>query len=235
MRAALLPFIMKGLVATSKMQAIKPQLTPIQERLQKAKKIGDKVAAQQETQNMAKIFSENKINPLSGLWGLVQIPVFISFFMAVNKMGGAQVPGFTTGGFGWLSNLSVPDPLYIAPVAVPVMAFGTIVLQEKVSPGLISPFMTNILLAGGILGLFFTVSLPASIYYYLFPSMILSGLQTLLVNNPRFRKAVGLPPIVKVSLATHDKPDTKSTAAVRPMKLSEAFKEARAAINMSKN
>jgi YidC/Oxa1 family membrane protein insertase len=235
MRGILLPFIIRGLVATSKMQAVKPEIAPIEQRLQKAKKIGDKVAIQQETQNMVKKLAEHKVNPLAGLWGLVQIPFFISFFIATNKMGQAQLPGFTTGGFGWISNLSVPDPLYIAPLAVPVMAWGTIALQERVSPGLMSPFMKNVLFAGAILGLYFTISLPASVYYYLIPSIFLSGLQTILVNSPRFRKAAGLPPVVEVTPPTHDKADTKSVAAVRPMKLSEAFKEAREAINVGKN
>jgi YidC/Oxa1 family membrane protein insertase len=235
MRAILLPITIKGQLATAKMQSVKPQITPIQERLQKAKRIGDQVACQKETQNMVKVFRENNINPLVGFLGLVQIPFFISFFIATNKMGNAQIPGFANGGFGWLSNLSAPDPLYIAPLAVPFLAWWTMVIQEKGNPGSISPMIKTVMLGAMVLGLYFTISLPASIYYYLIPSILMTALQTMLFNHSRFRTAVGLPPLVKASPLTHDKVDLRSVAAARPMTFSEALKEAKEAASVVKN
>lgn len=234
MRAILLPMTLKGQLETAKIQSIKPTLAPIQERLQKAKKIDDKIAIQQETQKIAKLFKEHNVNPLKGLLGLIQIPFFISFFIATNKMGHAGIPGFENGGLAWLTNLSAPDPTLIAPLSVPFLAYWTMVVQEKGNPGSVSPMIKNVMLGVMFLGLYFTIFLPASIYYYIVPSILVSGFQTMLFNNPKFRTSVGLPPLVKQVLPSHDTSDLKSVAAVRPMKLSEAFKEAKEAMSVGK-
>lgn len=230
MRGVLLPLALKAQLEGSKLQAIKPELTPIQERLQKAKKIGDNVAAQVETQKMIKLFKENNVNPLKGFVGLIQIPFFISFFIAVSKMGNAGIPGFENGGYGWLSNLSAPDPTYILPLSVPLITYWSILVGEKSNPGAIPPMMKNGMMVLMILGLYFTVSLPAAVFYYLIPSICLQSFQTWLFNNPKFRTAVGLPILQKQVPPTHDQFNHKSVAAVRPMKLTEAYHEAKEAI-----
>ena len=161
MRGLMLPLSVKSQRETSKLQAIKPLLTPIQERLQKAKKIGDNVAAQTETQKMIKLFKENNVNPFKGFIGLIQIPFFISFFYAVSKMGRLDIPGFENGGYSWLIDLSAPDPFYIAPLAVPIGAYITMVMNEKSNPGAIPPMMKNGMMALMTIGLIFTIYLPA--------------------------------------------------------------------------
>ena len=217
-----------------KIQAIKPRINPIQERLLKARKIGDQVAIQAETQKIAKLFKENGINPFKGFLGLIQIPFFISFFIAISKMGHGNFPGFENGGFGWLINLSTPDPTYIAPLSLPFLAYWTMVVNEKSNPGAVPSMMKNVMLGGMLIGLYFTVSLPAAVYFYLIPSIVLSGFQTMLFNNPKFRAFVGLPNIVKQPPPSHDTLNLKSAAAVRPMKMSEAFNEAKEAIGTLK-
>lgn len=229
-----MPIAVKGQLEAAKLQAIKPALTPIQEKLQKAKKIGDKVAAQVETQKMIKLFKENNINPLKGFLGLIQIPFFISFFIAVSKMGHASIPGFEDGGYGWITNLSAPDPTYIVPLSLPVITYWSMFVSDKANPGAVPPIMKNVMLVFMTLGLYFTVSLPAAVFYYLIPSIIISTLQTVLFNNPQFRKAVGLPLLEKQSPPAHDESNIKSVAAIRPMNLSEAFREAKEAIGKSK-
>jgi YidC/Oxa1 family membrane protein insertase len=70
-----------------------------------------------ENQKIIALFKENNVSPFSAFWGFAQIPVFISFFLAVKKMAELPVPGFTSGGLAWITDLSLADPLYILPVA----------------------------------------------------------------------------------------------------------------------
>lgn len=46
---------------------------------------------------------------------MVQAPVFISFYFAINRMSDG-IPSFHTGGDFWFTNLSAADPTYIMPV-----------------------------------------------------------------------------------------------------------------------
>lgn len=47
---------------------------------------------------------------------LVQIPLFISFFMALRKMCYLPVESLQTGGYLWFQDLTVFDPYFILPV-----------------------------------------------------------------------------------------------------------------------
>ncbi|XP_039565479.1 mitochondrial inner membrane protein OXA1L-like, partial [Passer montanus] len=59
------------------------------------------------------------VNPLRGfLVPLVQTPLFVSFFFALQGMAAAPVPGLLQGGLGWFPNLAAPDPFYVLPVLV---------------------------------------------------------------------------------------------------------------------
>ena len=45
---------------------------------------------------------------------LAQAPLFISFFLAIQRM--ALLPSFESGGAAWFTNLAVADPMYIMPL-----------------------------------------------------------------------------------------------------------------------
>ena len=45
---------------------------------------------------------------------LAQAPLFISFFLAIQRM--AVLPSFETGGTAWFTNLAIADPMYIMPL-----------------------------------------------------------------------------------------------------------------------
>jgi YidC/Oxa1 family membrane protein insertase len=47
---------------------------------------------------------------------LVQMPVFMSFFLTLRAMTNYPVPSMTQEGLFWFQNLTVPDPYYILPI-----------------------------------------------------------------------------------------------------------------------
>jgi len=77
-----------------------------------------------------RLYSVNSCSPLYSLAPiLLQMPVFIFMFSALQAMGnhkpGHAWLGLDVGGIGWFTDLTVPDPYYILPVA----ASGTFLLQ----------------------------------------------------------------------------------------------------------
>jgi YidC/Oxa1 family membrane protein insertase len=61
---------------------------------------------------MMNLYKRERVNPLGGcLPVLAQVPFFIGFFFALREMVELRHASFF-----WISDLSVPDPLFILPV-----------------------------------------------------------------------------------------------------------------------
>lgn len=116
-----------------KMQELQPQVKAIQEKY--------KEEPQKVQQKMMALWKENKVSPVSGcLPMLVQIPVFIGFFMMVRsaiELRGAQ--------FLWAMDLASPDTIFYLPgFNIPVNPLSilmgiTMFFQARMTP--ISPGM----------------------------------------------------------------------------------------------
>ena len=82
---------------------------------------------QKLSQEMMKLYKTEKVNPLGGcLPILAQMPFFIGFFFALREMVELRHASIF-----WMSDLSVPDPLFILPVLFGLIMFST---QPKPNP-----------------------------------------------------------------------------------------------------
>ncbi|NXB85999.1 OXA1L protein, partial [Vidua chalybeata] len=80
----------------------------------------------------------HNVNPLRGfLVPLVQTPLFVSFFLALQGMAAAPVPGLLRGGLGWFPDLASPDPFYVLPVLVTASTW--LVLELGAETGVSAP------------------------------------------------------------------------------------------------
>ena len=61
---------------------------------------------------------------------LVQLPVFISFFIALRKMATLPIESMQTGGLLWFNDLTAYDPYYVLPVVVSLSMLATIEVCE---------------------------------------------------------------------------------------------------------
>jgi YidC/Oxa1 family membrane protein insertase len=52
-------------------------------------------------------------------------------FYGLRRMADAPVPGFIEGGFGWVTDLTLPDPYYILPITSAVLM--NIVIRVRIS------------------------------------------------------------------------------------------------------
>jgi YidC/Oxa1 family membrane protein insertase len=98
-KAIFFPLANKSYASMAKMKAVQPQLAALKERYP-----DDKVKQQQE---MMEIYKKEKINPVAGcLPILIQIPVFFSLYKVLFVTIEMRHAPF----FGWIKDLSAPDP-----------------------------------------------------------------------------------------------------------------------------
>ena len=98
-KAVFFPLASKSYASMAKMKAVQPQLAALKERHP-----DDKVKQQQE---MMEIYKKEKINPIAGcLPILIQIPVFFSLYKVLFVTIEMRHAPF----FGWIKDLSAPDP-----------------------------------------------------------------------------------------------------------------------------
>ena len=101
-KIAFFPLANKSYASMAKMKAVQPQMTALRERYP-----DDKVKQQQE---LMALYKKEKINPLAGCLPIaVQIPVFFSLYKVLFVTIEMRHAPF----FGWIHDLSAPDPTNI--------------------------------------------------------------------------------------------------------------------------
>ena len=119
LKLLLFPVTAKGFVAMGNMRKVMPKMKELQDR--------DANDRQKLSQEMMVLYKKEGANPLGGCLPMVaQMPFFIGFFFALREMVELRFADFGL----WITDLSVPDPLFILPVV-----FGCImVLTQKLNP-----------------------------------------------------------------------------------------------------
>jgi YidC/Oxa1 family membrane protein insertase len=103
----------------AKMKRLQPRLEALKERY------GDD--KQKYNAAMMELYQKEKINPLGGcLPILVQIPVFFALYWVLLESVELRQAPF----FGWIHNLSAPDPYFILPILNAIQ----MILTQRMSP-----------------------------------------------------------------------------------------------------
>ena len=117
------PLANKSYASMAKMKAVQPEMMAIRERY-----ADDKMKQQQA---MMELYKKEKVNPVAGcLPMLIQVPVFFSLYKVLFTTIDLRHAPF----FGWIKDLSAPDPLTVFNL------FGLIPWDPTVVP-LIGPFL----------------------------------------------------------------------------------------------
>jgi YidC/Oxa1 family membrane protein insertase len=143
----------------ARMKQVTPRLMKLREQY------GDDRA--KLNQAMMDLYKQEKINPLGGCLPIVvQIPVFIALYWVLLASVELRQAPF----YGWIKDLSAPDPFYI----LPALMMGSMYLQTMMSPTPPDPVQAKIMkimpLAFGVMFFFF----PAGLVLYWLVNNILS-------------------------------------------------------------
>jgi len=158
-KAVFYPLSAASYKSMARMKKVTPKLMKIREQY------GNDRAKM--NQAMMELYKEEKINPLGGcLPILVQIPVFIAlYWVLLGSVELRQAPFF-----GWITDLSSPDPWYILPALMMI----SMIIQTKLNPTPPDPVQAKIMMimpfAFGIMFFFF----PAGLVLYWLVNNILS-------------------------------------------------------------
>ena len=117
LRVALLPLAVSMQQNTARMFNIQPEVSRILLNMQQCSKMGDQVGQAQEGLKLAELYREHRVNPFKMFFmPLVQMPIFLTFFMAIRRMAAAPVESMKTGGLWWFPDLTIPDPTFSLPL-----------------------------------------------------------------------------------------------------------------------
>jgi YidC/Oxa1 family membrane protein insertase len=164
------PLANKSYVSMSKMKLVQPQMTEIRE------KYGDD--RQKQQQALMELYKKEKINPLAGcLPILVQIPVFFALYKVLFVTIEMRHAPF----FGWIQDLSAPDPTTIFNLfglipwdppqmlmlgVWPLIMGVTMFIQMKMNPAPPDPTQQMIFTWMPVIFTFMLASFPAGLVIY---------------------------------------------------------------------
>ncbi len=180
-KLVLFPLANKSYVAMSKMKKLAPEMQRIKERF------GDDRVRQQQA--MMELYKKEKVNPASGcLPILVQIPIFFALYKVLFITIEMRHAPF----FGWIKDLSAPDPTSIfnlfglipwEPPAFlligiwPIIMGVTMWVQMKLNPAPPDPVQQKLFAWMPVFFTFLLASFPAGLVIYWAWNNLLSVIQ----------------------------------------------------------
>lgn len=171
------PLSAASYLSMAKMRLVAPKLEKL--KLQHA---GDR---EQLNRAMMDLYKTEKINPLGGcLPMLIQIPVFIALYWSILASVEMRYAPF----FGWITDLSAPDPFYI----LPVIMGASMIIQMRLNPKPPDPLQAKLM---QIMPIIFSVMFfffPAGLVLYSIVNNILSIAQQWFITRAAEAKSKGV-------------------------------------------
>ncbi|RLN16287.1 mitochondrial inner membrane protein OXA1-like [Panicum miliaceum] len=192
-RSATIPLLVNQLKATTKLNALKPEMEAIKDQTDTM----DLKSAQEGKAKMQALFKKHGVSPLAPIKGLlIQGPVFVSFFFAISNMV-EKVPSMKGGGALWFTDLTTPDSLYLLPVVTGLTAFATVEfnLQQGMEGNPMTGKMKNVARGMAFLTVPFTMHFAKGIFCYWITSNIFSLAYGIVIRQPAVRNLFNLPPL----------------------------------------
>ena len=192
-RLLMFPVANKQFASMAQMRAVQPKMKALQERFK-----DDKAQLQQE---MAKLYKEEKINPLAGCLPIfLQMPIFFALYKSLLVAVEMRHQPF----YAWINDLSAPDPLHvlnlfglldftptsflaIGPLAI--LLGVTMWLQFKLNPAAMDPMQQQVFMIMPWMMMFVMAPFAAGLLIYWITSNILTLAQQqyLYSRHPQLR------------------------------------------------
>lgn len=162
------PLTRKQNLAMAKMKDLQPKMKAMQEKY--------KQDPSKLNKEMMKMYKEAGANPLSGCLPLLpQMPLFFALFTVFRTTIEFRGASF----FGWITDLSVPDPLYILPVLMVVVMF----IQQKMT--VTDPKQKMMVYIFPIFFGYISISFPAGLVLYWTGFSLLSFLEMMYIRKKK--------------------------------------------------
>ncbi|WP_153733032.1 membrane protein insertase YidC [Sporosarcina obsidiansis] len=171
-RTALLPLIIQQTKSSKRMQEIQPRLKALKEKY----KSKDAVTQKKYQEEMQQIMISEKINPVAGcLPVIIQMPIFIGFYHAINRMN--ATPTIELGSFLGVA-LGTPSILF----AIIAGLFQLLVLRT--GPAMDNPQMKTMMYIMPFMIMVFGSFVPSALALYWVVGNIISLIQNIFIYKP---------------------------------------------------
>jgi YidC/Oxa1 family membrane protein insertase len=156
--AAMFPLRHKSVVSMRRMQEIQPEAKAIQDRYAKLKSTDP--AKQKMNQELMALYRERGVNPASGCVPmLLTFPVLFAFYALLTTAIELRGAPF----FGWIHDLSLPDPFYVTPVLMGISQ----IWQTRITPQAgTDPTQQKLMMFMPVMFMFFFLWAPAGVAVY---------------------------------------------------------------------
>lgn len=168
------PLRHKSMVSMRKMQALQPQVKAIQERYANLKMTDP--AKQKMNTELMNLYREKGVNPASGCVPmLLTFPVLFAFYSMLSQAIELRGAPF----FGWITDLSVKDPLFITPI----LMGASMVWQQRLTPSTADPVQQKVFMFMPVMFTVMFLWAPSGLVIYWFVSNLFAISQQYLTNR----------------------------------------------------
>jgi len=194
-RLAILPLAIRGQRASSRMAHLQPELAMIKKRYEA---LGTPSQAEQKAfaENMQGLFKRYEVTPFAALTApLVQAPLFMGMFFGMRKLPDLFPEACANGGLFWFTDLTVPDPTYILPLACGLSFLATIetgkdqMLDSNPQHG---PMIVNAFRAMAVVMVPMITTFPSAMLCYWVPNNFITMVQSISLRNDRVKQQFGI-------------------------------------------
>jgi YidC/Oxa1 family membrane protein insertase len=193
LRVLMTPIALKTLQSSARMAHLRPALQKVQDAMTKDANASDNNTKVMYQKEMQALFLKYKVNPLRAvLWPFFQLPIFVSFFMALRGMGDCY-PGLATGGAFWFTDLTAADSTYILPV---INSLSFLAMLELGADGVQmkqQATFKNVMRGLAVAMIPLTASMPQAVFVYWASNNVFSILQTSLLKKQSLREYFDIP------------------------------------------
>jgi YidC/Oxa1 family membrane protein insertase len=195
LRFAILPVAVRAQRAASRMGHLQPELALIKKRYEA---LGTPTQAEQKAfaESMRSLFKKYEVSPFAAMAGpLIQAPLFIGMFFGMKKMPELFGTEMSTGGVAWFTDLTVPDPTYILPVACGMSFLATIESgKEQMIDGNpeYGPILVNAFRGMCFVMVPVMTTFPAVMLCYWVPNNFITLVQSVTLRNVWVKKQLGI-------------------------------------------
>jgi len=194
-RAVILPLAIRGQRASSRMAHLQPELAMMKKRYEA---LGTPSQAEQQAfgKNMQALFKRYEVTPFTALaTPLIQTPMFIGMFFGMRKFPDLFPEVCANGGLWWFTDLTVPDPTYILPIACGISFIATIesgkdqMIDANPQHG---PVIVNAFRAMAVVMIPVITSFPAAMLCYWVPNNFITMVQSITLRTDFVKQTFGI-------------------------------------------
>ncbi|KAI9802356.1 MAG: Mitochondrial inner membrane protein oxa1 [Piccolia ochrophora] len=211
-RAAIFYPAVRSADMSARIAAIKPLTQPVTERMRECQQARDTAGVMAARGELQRMYTRAGTHPFKAmLTPLVQSVFAFGTWRILRNMADLPVPGLETGGFGWIYNLTIPDPLFLLPLGCGLMFHFTAKKGGEMGVMVMSRTMRNVMVyvLPALATTLFSQA-PAAVQLTFFVTGMWGYVQATLFRKPFFRSILGIAPIPPPPSAA-----TTSSPAVR--------------------